>query len=357
MTGSAARLKGATSALAAAVFFGLSAPLAKLLLPGTGPLLLAGLLYLGAGLGLAAVGTLVRGQAAPDAKPREARLRGADFLLLLAIIAAGGVAAPVLMLFGLGRVSAVVGSLLLNLEAPFTILLAVVVFGEHLGRRAAAGAILVALGAATLSYLPSEVRADWRGVVAIILACLAWAIDNNLTQRLSLRDPAAIARTKGLGAGAFILALALATGSTLPAARWLFAAVAVGFVSYGLSVVLAVRAMRILGAARQAAFFAMAPFVGAVAAVPLVGEGLGLRELAAGGLMALGVVLLTTERHMHWHVHESLEHEHAHVHDEHHRREDDEGVGVDESHAHRHIHRPQAHAHPHVSDIHHRHRH
>jgi hypothetical protein len=115
--------------------------------------------------------------------------------------------------------------------------------------------------------------------------------------------------------------------------------------------------MRILGAARQAAFFAMAPFVGAVAAVPLVGEALGLRELAAGGLMALGVVLLATERHTHWHVHESLEHEHAHVHDEHHRREHDEGMGVYESHAHRHTHSPQAHAHPHVSDIHHRHRH
>jgi drug/metabolite transporter (DMT)-like permease len=146
------------AALAAAALFGLSAPFAKLLLPGTGPLMLAALLYLGAGLGLAVVTLLAARQPAADATPREAPLRGADFLLLLAVIAAGGVAAPVLMLFGLARVPAVVGSLLLNLEAPLTMLLAVGLFGEHLGRRAAAGAILAALGAGILSYTPGGAR-------------------------------------------------------------------------------------------------------------------------------------------------------------------------------------------------------
>jgi len=345
------------AALAAAILFGLGAPFAKLLLPGTGPLMLAALLYLGAGLGLAVVTLLAARQPSEGATPREAPPRGADFLLLVAVIAAGGVAAPVLMLFGLARVSAVVGSLLLNLEAPLTMLLAIGLFGEHIGRRAAAGAILATLGAGILSYAPGDVQADWRGVMAVVFACLGWAIDNNLTQRLSLRDPLAIARTKGLAAGAFTLLLAVTAGSTFPAPRSVFAAMALGFVSYGLSVALAVRAMRTLGAARQSALFATAPFIGAVTAVPLLGEGFGLREIAAGGLMALGVFLLLAEVHEHWHVHELLEHEHAHVHDEHHRHEHREAGLSPEPHAHVHAHLSLSHAHPHVSDVHHRHRH
>jgi len=344
------------TALAAAVLFGLSTPFAKLLLPGMGPLMLAALLYLGAGLGLSVV-TLLAARPAADTTARETPLRGADLPLLLAVIAVGGVAAPVLMLFGLAHVSAVVGSLLLNLEAPLTMLLAVGLFGEHLGRRAAAGAVLAALGAGILSYVPGDVQADWRGVLAIICACLGWAIDNNLTQRLSLRDPAAIARTKGLAAGAITLVLALMAGSTFLAPGSVFAAMALGFVSYGLSVALAVRAMRSLGAARQSAFFATAPFIGALAAVPLLGEGFGLREIAAGGLMALGVFLLLAEVHEHWHVHELLEHEHAHVHDEHHRHGHREAELGREPHAHVHAHLPLSHAHPHMSDVHHRHRH
>jgi len=337
--------------LTAAVLFGLSAPLVKLLLPATGPLCLAALLYLGAGLGLTAV-TLVAGR---GAAPREARLRGSDHLLLLAVITAGGVVAPVCLLVGLARVSAVVASLLLNLETPLTILLAVILFGEHLGRRAAGGAILIVVGAGVLTYTPGYAHGEWRGVVAIVLACLGWAIDNNFTQRLSVRDPVAIARAKGLVAGAFTLALALASGASLPALRVGFAAPGVGFVSYGLSVVLAVRAMRILGAARQAAFFSTAPFVGAIAAVPLLGEHLRGPQAGAAGLMVIGVLILLTEAHGHHHAHEPLEHDHMHVHDEHHEHEHDESVL--EPHAHVHRHAAVEHAHPHVSDVHHRHRH
>ena len=351
------QLSGAANALAAAVLFGMSAPLAKMLLAGTGPLLLAGLLYLGAGLGLLVVGWLTGDRGTGASRTREARLRGADFAVLAAIVAAGGVAAPVLMLFGLQRVSAVVGSLLLNLEAPFTILLAVVLFGEHLGRRELLGAVLVALGAALLTYVPGDLRADSVGAVAILIACLGWAVDNNLTQRLSVRDPVAVVRTKGLAAGAVTVALALGGGSELPPVQYILGGLALGFASYGLSVVLAVRALRCLGAARHAAFFATAPFVGAVAAVPLLGEALGVREAAVGGVMALGVALLLTERHAHAHVHERLEHEHAHVHDEHHEHQHPPGGPGDEPHSHVHVHQPLSHAHPHVSDVHHRHRH
>ena len=242
MTGAPAgrvvQLEGAAAALAAAALFGVSAPLAKMLLPGTGPLPLAAFLYLGAGLGLTGVGALARARAGPGSVPREARLRPDDLALLAVVVAAGGIAGPVLMLLGLQRVSAVAGSLLLNLEAPLTILLAVALFGEHLGRRGAVAAVLIALGATLLGYLPGEaVRADWRGVAAIVAACLFWAIDNNATQRLAVRDPVAVARVKGLGAGACTLALALGTGLAMPPAPRILAALALGFVGYGLSVV------------------------------------------------------------------------------------------------------------------------
>ena len=140
-------------------------------------------------------------------------------------------------------------------------------------------------------------------------------------------------------------------------APFVFAAMALGFVSYGVSVALAVRAMRALGAARQSAFFATAPFIGALAAVPILGEGFRPGAITAGSLMVLGVVLLITEVHQHWHEHELLEHEHEHIHDEHHLHEHAEtGLGA-EPHAHAHVHPPLSHAHPHVSDVHHRHRH
>jgi len=342
---------GALFGLAAAALFGLSAPLAKLLLPQVGVLLLAGLLYLGAALGTALYG-LVSGRARG-----EAALRAADLPTLLGVMALGGVAGPVLMLFGLSHLSAVAGALLLNLEAPFTILCAVALFGEHLERRAGAGALAIVAGALALALGPGDWRADWLGVAAIAGACACWALDNNLTQRLSLRDPVAIARWKALGAGSFTAALALATGSRWPGPGALAAALAVGAVCYGLSVVLAVRSLRLLGAAREAAFFATAPFLGALAALPLLRDPLRPAHALAALLMASGVAALLRERHSHLHAHQPLEHDHVHVHDEHHRHAHAPGQSTAEPHAHPHRHEPLVHEHPHVSDLHHRHSH
>jgi drug/metabolite transporter (DMT)-like permease len=344
------------ASLGAAALFGLSAPLAKLLLSEAEPMALAPLLYLGAGIGLA-LGGVLRARASPAVPDREAPLRGADAWLLAAIILVGGVAAPLLLLIGLTRVSAVVGSLLLNLEAPFTIAVAVGLLGEHLDVRAAAGAAFVAVGAGILAYAPGDMQADWKGVVAIALACLCWAIDNNLTQRLSLRDPIAIARAKGFGAGTASLALALLAGASFPRPAVVAAGLVLGFVSYGVSVALAVWAMRSLGAARHSALFATAPFMGSLAAVPMLGERLGPWEAAAGGIMAIGVMSLLTESHEHWHLHPAAEHEHAHVHDEHHQHAHPERWDGIEPHSHVHQHASLSHAHPHVSDVHHRHRH
>src|SRR5262249_23165850 len=235
--------------------------------------------------------------------------------------------------------------------------LAVLLFREHLGLRGILAAALVLGGAFALGYAPGEVQAQSIGVLAIAGACLSWAIDNNLTQRLSLRDPIRLLRLKPLGAGTFTLGLALAMGEKLPRADVLLAALLVGSASYGVSILLDMYALRILGAAREAAFFATAPFMGAVAAIPLLGESPGLAHVLSAMLIGIGVFLLVRERHGHLHSHEEMEHDHAHVHDEHHRHEHDASESPGEPHAHPHRHVALVHDHPHVPDLHHRHRH
>ena len=344
----ASPVRGAVAGLVAALLFGLSTPVAKWLLPSTGPFLLAGLLYLGAGVGLSVAANFRRAE-------RESKLRRQDLPTLAAMVLAGGVAGPLLLLFGLARLPGAQASLLLNLEAPLTIGLAVLVFGESLSRRELLGAVVIVLGGAALSAGPGRGGAPWPGVLAIAGACAAWALDNNLGQRLSLRDPVAVTPVKALAAGTVNLGLALLLGERLPPAPALAAMLATGFLGYGLSIALHLLAMRHVGAARQAAYFATAPFAGALAAVPILGERLGAAELGSGLLMAAGAILLLGARHDHRHQHQALEHDHAHVHDGHHLHGHD-GV-VAEPHAHPHHHAPLAHDHPHLPDIHHRHRH
>jgi drug/metabolite transporter (DMT)-like permease len=345
------RARGTACALAAALLFGASAPLAKLLLPSVAPLMLAAIFYLGAG-GVLFAARALRGAGAAG---REAPLTRADAPLLAAVTLAGGIAGPVLMLLGLERVTGVVGALLLNLEAPFTILLALAFFGEHLGRREVASAALVIAGAALLGARSGPVSVDVIGIAAIAGACLCWGLDNNWTQRLSLRDPIELVSLKATSAGACMLGVALATGHSLPGAKLLAMALAVGSLSYGAGIVLAVYALRELGAARESALFATAPFAGALLAIPLLGELPRAVDCAAAGVMALGVALLVRASHDHLHAHGALEHEHSHFHDEHHRHAH-EGP-VEEPHSHAHRHEPLVHRHPHVSDLHHRHGH
>jgi drug/metabolite transporter (DMT)-like permease len=261
------------------------------------------------------------------------------------------------MLIGLQRVSAVAGSLLLNLEGPLTMGIAVLVFREHLGRYGILAAACILLGAGMLRFQPGALGVDGWGMACIAGACLAWAIDNNLTQRLSLRDPFAIVRIKSVAAGSFNLLLGISLGGQLPAARIVLGALVLGLFSYGASVVLDAYALRLIGAAREAAYFATAPFVGALAAVFLLREPLHSLDLAAMLLMALGVAALLRERHSHRHVHEELTHAHLHVHDGHHHHRHDAGDPPGEPHSHEHRHAPLVHDHPHVPDAHHRHRH
>jgi drug/metabolite transporter (DMT)-like permease len=334
--------------LAAAASFGISAPLATRLLDDVDPQMLAGLLYVGAFLALCLV---------PSRRRNEARLRRSDVPRLTAMIAAGGVIAPVLLMLGLQRVGGITGSLLLNLEGPLTIVIGVALFREHLPRHAVVGATVIFGGAAVLGIGGASTHADWIGIALVAAACLGWAFDNSLTQSLTVRDPRAIVRLKAGAAGMVNVLLALALGEALPDTSVLIAALALGGISYGLSVYLDALALRDLGAAREAAAFAVAPLAGALLAPLVLPEQLGAREIAAGLLMAVGVVLLIREHHEHTHRHEPIAHDHRHHHDEHHQHTHVPGPGPSEPHSHLHVHAELVHSHPHVSDIHHRHTH
>lgn len=347
--------QGAFFGLAAALLFGISPPVAKLLLPESGPMLTAGLLYLGAGLGL--LFFELTGRQWLNSGMKEAAVRRADAGLLAGVILTGGMFGPFLMLFGLARLSGVLTSLLLNLEAPFTVLVAVLVFREHLVRLELSGILVIVGAAGILTYQPGAIRGDAVGILAVLGACLCWAIDNNLSQRLSLRDPLVVTRIKTLGAGLGMLGLAAVTGQRWPSFPITFATFLLGLVSYGISLLLDMRALRLLGAAREAGFFATAPFIGAVVAVPVLGERWEIQDAGATALMIVGVALLLRGHHEHPHTHEEVEHDHIHRHEDHHDHLHDGEPVLQEPHAHMHRHLPLTHDHPHLSELHHRHDH
>ena len=342
---------GVPLALASAVLFGASAPFAKLLLGSTDPQLLAGLLYLGAGIGLA-IGQAVR--SALGVRGSEAPLRRADAPWLIAIVTLGGIIGPLLLMLGLARTSAASGSLMLNLEGLATMGVAWVVFRENVDRRLLLGAASILAGAFVLSWQGQGLRIDEGGLL-IAAACLAWGVDNNLTRKLSSADPVVIALIKGLVAGGVNLILALMLGARLPSFGAIGAALVVGFFGVGISLVLFVLALRHLGSARTGAYFSLAPFLGALIAIVLLSEPLTAQLVVAGALMAFGLWLHLTERHEHDHTHEAIEHEHSHVHDQHHQHAH-EGP-ASEPHTHWHRHDGLRHRHAHYPDLHHRHEH
>lgn len=343
---------GIVFALLSAGLFGASTPFAKLLLGGIDPWMMAGLLYLGAGSGLAAIHV---SRAALDLPAPEAPLRRADVPWLGLVVLAGGILGPLLLMFGLARTDAASASLLLNLEGVATLGIAWIAFRENVDRRLLLGAFAILAGAALLSW---QGRASLDlGAVLIAGACLCWGIDNNLTRRLSSADPVQIAMLKGLIAGAINLAIALGHGAALPGAASLAAACVVGFLGYGVSLALFVLALRHLGAARTGAYFSLAPFVGAMLAILVLGEVPTVQLVVAGLLMGLGLWLHLSERHDHEHAHEELAHEHSHVHDAHHQHAHAPGTPEGEPHTHWHRHAPMVHRHPHYPDIHHRHVH
>jgi len=345
--------RGILAALGAAALFGLSTPIAKTLVGEIPPLLLAGLLYMGSGVGLT---ILLVARAIGLRRARITRPRGADLMWLLGAIAFGGAIGPYLLMYGLQMTDSASASLILNLEGVFTALLAWFAFKENFDRRIAAGMALIVAGGVVLSTGSALRAGGIVGPLAIAGACLAWAIDNNLTRKVSINDAMLVACIKGLIAGPISVALALRYGAHLPAGTLLLRAGLLGFVSYGLSLTLFVVALRNLGTARTGAYFSLAPFIGAVMAVAF-GAPLTSTLLVAGLFMGAGVWLHLTEVHAHWHRHSSLTHEHSHVHDTHHQHQHDPDWDGKEPHSHPHVHDPIEHAHVHYPDVHHRHTH
>ncbi|MBB1613699.1 MULTISPECIES: DMT family transporter [Pseudomonas] len=339
-------------ALAAAALFGASTPLAKLLGVDVAPMLLAGLLYLGSGVGLAIV------RFARDRGWQRTGLTVREWPWLMGAILFGGVLAPVALMFGLTRTAGATASLMLNLESVLTALLAWVVFRENADRRIVIGMIAIVLGGIVLSWPHQSATAhDWTGPLAVAFACLCWAIDNNLTRKVSASDALFIAGSKGLAAGVVNTSLALAIGAQLPAVTTLSPILLVGFLGYGVSLVLFVLALRGLGSARTGAYFSTAPFLGAVISILILGEPVSLWFLVAAALMAIGVWIHLMENHAHEHQHEPLAHNHRHRHDEHHQHEHGFEWDGSEPHSHPHEHAPIRHSHAHFPDIHHRHKH
>ena len=340
-------------AIGAAVLFGASTPVAKILLGKTEPVTLAGMLYLGSGMGLTTWLWLSR----RFGSHHEAGLKVKDLPWLAGAILAGGIIGPVLLLFGLRYTPASSASLLLNLEGVLTALLAWFVFKENFDRRIAIGMAAITAGGLLLSWSGRpELGVPW-GAVAITGACLAWAIDNNLTRRISANDPVQIASAKGLVAGIVNLSIAYAIGNSRPTAITIAAATVVGFLGYGVSLTFFVLALRQIGTARTGAYFSMAPFVGAAISIVLLRDWVTPLFVMAALLMGIGLWLHLTERHEHEHKHEHLEHEHMHVHDEHHQHEHDSSTRMIEPHSHPHVHDELVHSHHHYPDIHHRHTH
>ena len=343
---------GIVAALGAATLFGLSTPIAKTLVGEVSPLLLSGLLYVGSGLGL---GILLTVRALGLGRASIVRPRGADLLPLFGAIACGGAIGPYLLMYGLRITDSASASLILNLEGVFTALLAWYAFKENFDRRIAAGMALIVAGGIVLTAGPALRAGGLLGPLAISGACLAWAIDNNLTRTVSIHDAMWVACVKGLIAGPISVALALRFGAHAPTGTLLLRAGLLGFVGYGLSLTLFVLALRNLGTARTGAYFSLAPFIGAVLAVA-IGAPLTPTLIIAGLFMAAGVWLHLTEDHAHAHRHSSLEHEHSHFHDSHHEHVHADWDGH-EPHSHPHVHQPIEHTHAHFPDVHHRHDH
>jgi len=348
--------KGIIFALLAAALFGASTPFAKLLVGTVHPMILAGLLYAGSGMGLL-IWQIVRRIFSTGSRDNEAALTKKDMPWLAGAIVAGGIVAPVLLMLGLTHTPSSSASLLLNLEGVFTALLAWFVFKENFDRRIFLGMVFIILAGALLSIQEAEAVSLPLGSMMVAAACLCWGIDNNLTRKVSASDPVQIACIKGLVAGSVNLSLGLMLGEAMPGIAAASSAAVVGLLGYGISLVMFVLALRHLGTARTGAYFSMAPFVGATVSLLMLHETPDALFWFAAALMGVGIWLHLTERHEHTHIHEKMEHDHKHTHDEHHQHDHDFAWDGTEPHSHLHTHEPMTHSHAHYPDIHHRHRH
>jgi drug/metabolite transporter (DMT)-like permease len=333
-------------ALLAALFFGTSAPLSKVLLGDAPPVLMAAFLYLGSGTGI----SLVKLSQRITSSPKEAGIRRPDVGWLAGAIIAGGIMAPIILMISLQYTAASTASLLLNFEGVATTLIALIFFRESISRRAFVAIFAITLASIFLSTNFKSGMGFSLGALGILLACTLWGLDNNFTRNISAKDPLTIVAWKGLVAGTFSLFLGLFLGQQLPATRSILGILLLGFVSYGLSTMLFIYSMRGLGASRTSALYGTAPLAGVLLSIIIFHDPITWSFILAAILMVAGALILSSEEHAHFHIHMPVVHEHRHTHDEFH---DHDTTGATHSHVHEH---PRTeHEHGHMPDIHHRH--
>jgi len=345
-------LSGQFLAILSAALFGVSPVLCKMLIGDMSPALLAGLLYLGSGIGLQLLLFCQRRNSVRELGLISLRNR----LKLLGAIICGGVAAPLCLTYGIKYGAASEVTLLLNLETVATTLISWLVFKEYIGPRVWAGKILILLAASIIVFRMEGAPSLSISGLLVVFACIFWGVDNNLTRDVEELPATVLAGMKGLGAGVFTTFMALLFTSGRATSLQVSGALTIGALSYGLSLVLFVEALRRIGSARTSTFFAVGPFIGTLLSIVMLGERPPAPYWFAAALMLGGVFILYREQHRHLHTHEAITHHHTHCHDEHHQH-DHEGMGIKEAHDHIHTHGPITHIHGHWPDIHHRHGH
>jgi drug/metabolite transporter (DMT)-like permease len=341
-----ANLSFILQALLAALFFGASAPLSKLLLIDVPPVLMAAFLYLGSGTGI----SLVKISQRLTSHQREAGIKAPDAKWLAGAIISGGILAPIVLMISLKNTPASTASLLLNFEGVGTTLIALFFFRESISRRALMAIFVITFASIFLSTDFQSGFGLSLGALGVILACVLWGVDNNFTRNISAKDPLTIVAWKGLVAGTFSLFLGLFLGQQPPPLATILGILLLGFVSYGLSTMLFVYSMRGLGAARTSALYGTAPLAGVLLSFMIFRDPITLLFIFAAILMAAGALLLANEEHAHFHIHIPVVHEHRHRHNEFHEHD-----GADIAHSHEHEHPLTEHEHGHMPDIHHRH--
>ncbi|HXE97914.1 MAG TPA: EamA family transporter [Dongiaceae bacterium] len=345
-------LSGQFLAILSAALFGVSPVFCKLLIGDMSPALLAGLLYLGSGIGLHLLILFQRKNSMKELRRLSPRHR----LNLLGAILSGGVIAPLCLTYGIKYGTASEVTLLLNLETVATTVIAWLIFKEHIGPRVWTGKILILIAACIVVLKAQGGLAFSLSGLLIVLACIFWGIDNNLTRDVEELSSTVLAGIKGFGAGICTIVLALLFSPGKATNYQIGGALVIGALSYGMSLVLFVEALRKIGSARTATFFAIGPFIGMLLSVAMLGERPPAAYWFAGSLMLVGIFLLYREMHRHLHVHGAIAHCHTHIHDEHHRHDHAENE-TSEPHEHFHTHQPITHSHVHWPDVHHRHEH
>jgi drug/metabolite transporter (DMT)-like permease len=336
-------------AILSAALFGAATPASKWLLAGLTPFQLAGFLYLGAAFAVAPAFFRRNALSLPLISDKPNRLR------LLGAVVFGGILGPVLLLFGLNLAEAGSVSLWLNLELAATVVIGVFFFRDHLSANGWIGVIAAIFAASLLSW--SQGIANISAGALVLLACICWGLDNHLTALIDGITPSQSTFWKGLIAGSVNLSIGIALDPLNLDARTIVAALLVGALSYGASIVLYIRSAQGMGATRAQVIFSSAPFFGVLLSVLCLGESISGVHLIATAIFIAAITLLLRDNHSHVHVHKSLRHKHSHRHDDGHHNHYHQDVSPSVRHTHYHEHPHLEHKHPHWPDLHHRHSH